>query len=244
MRKYLYEDLYQLEDKHWWHISKRRIVRDLLFLNTNFSKKLKILDIGCGAGRNLEELKNLGHVFGIDSSKEAILFCKKRGLRSVILGKAESTKLPPNEFDAVMLLDVLEHTDDRKTLKEIYRILKPKGTLIITVPAFPKLWSRWDEVLHHKRRYTKKNISELLKHNNFNILKISYMFSFLVVPAFLIRMIKSRFSKENYSSDFKINSGIVNISLLFITRIEKFFLMKWSIPFGTSIICVATKNEK
>lgn len=244
MRKYLYEDLYQLEDKHWWHISKRKIVRDLLFQNISSSKKLKILDVGCGAGRNLEELKNLGETFGIDSSKEAILFCKKRGLKSIILSKAEATKFQSSEFDIVMLLDVLEHTDDEKTLKEVYRILKPGGILLLTVPAFPWLWSKWDEVLHHKRRYTKKSISELLKHYSFNILKISYMLSFLVVPAFMIRLIKSRFSTNNYSSDFKINSGIINTFLLFITKVEKFFILKLSIPFGTSLICVAKKDEK
>lgn len=244
MNKYLYEDLYQLEDKHWWHISKRRIVRDLLYFNTNYSKRPKILDIGCGAGRNLEELKNLGQTFGIDSSKDAILFCRKRGLKSVVLSKAESTKLPSSEFDVIMLLDVLEHTDDGKTLKEVYRILKPRGVLILTVPAFSWLWSKWDEVLHHKRRYTKKGLSKLLRNYNFNILKISYMFSFLIVPAFLIRLIKSRFSTNNYSSDFKINVSVINTLLLFITRIEKFFILNWSMPFGTSLICVAKKDEK
>lgn len=240
MKKYLYEDLYQLEDKHWWHISKRINAIDLLlkFLPT---KNPKILDIGCGTGKNVEELSKIGPTWGIDNSKEAVKYCKKRGLKTTILGNAESTNLFPNSINVVTLFDTLEHTDDKKTLKEVYRILNSGDILLLTVPAFPWLWSKWDEVLHHKRRYTKKSISEILKCYNFNILKISYMFSFLVVPVFLIRLIKSRFYEDDYSSDFKINSGIMNSFLLFLAKAEKVFILRWSIPFGTSLICVAKK---
>ena len=160
MKKYLYEDLYSLEDKHWWHISKRRIVRNLI-KKYNHLDNPRILDIGCGTGKNMEELQSLGPVFGLDSSIEALKYCKKRGLNNLIEGTAEKTSLKSSFFDVVTLLDVLEHTDDNKTLKEMNRIIKKDGIIIITVPAFGWLWSTWDEVLHHKRRYTTKKESFL-----------------------------------------------------------------------------------
>lgn len=242
MKKYLYEDLFSLEEKHWWHISKRRIVRKLIE-KYNAVSNPKILDIGCGTGKNMEELQNLGIVYGLDSSPEALLFCKKRGLHNLILGSAEKTHLKKKSFNIITLLDVLEHTDDSKSLKEIYRILKEKGLIIITVPAYNFLWSSWDVVLHHKRRYTIENLKLILQQNNFHIKKISYMYSFLVLPVFIIRMIKSITFKKTYPSDFKLSSSFINLLMDKITRFESYILMCLPIPFGTSIIAVAEKNK-
>lgn len=242
MKKYLYEDLFSLEEKHWWHISKRRIVRKLIEKYNNTSNP-KILDIGCGTGKNMEELQNLGIVYGLDSSPQALSFCKKRGLNNLILGSAEETHLKNSSFNIITLLDVLEHTNDFKTLKEINRILAKKGLIIITVPAFDWLWSNWDVVLHHQRRYTIKNLKLILQQNNFQIKKISYMYSFLVLPIFIIRMIKSISFKKTYPSDFKLSSPLINMLMDKITRLESFVLMHVSIPFGTSIIAVAEKTN-
>jgi len=241
MKKYLYEDLFSLEDKHWWHIAKRTIVHQLIEKYAD-RKKAKILDIGCGTGKNIEELQNLGTVFGLDSSPEALKFCKKRGLKNLILGSAE--KIPLNEefFDIITMLDVLEHTDDNKTLKESYRILKEDGLIIITVPAFNWLWSRWDIILHHRRRYTTLSLIAILEKNNFHVRKISYMYSFLVLPALIIRMIKSINVKQPYASDFKLSSSLLNFVMNKITRFESFFVKYFGVPVGTSIIAVAQKR--
>lgn len=242
MKKYLYEDLFLLEDKHWWHISKRRIVHKLIE-KYNTKENPKILDIGCGTGKNMEDLQNLGSIYGLDSSPEALRFCKKRGLNNLILGSAEKTKLKNNFFDIITILDVLEHTDDKKTLKEVHRILRDDGLIIITVPAFSWLWSNWDIVLHHKRRYTKKNLTGVFKKEGLQIIKISYMYSFLVLPVLIIRALKSLFLKKSYSSDFKLSSPFLNLIMNKITNIESFFIMLTSIPIGTSIIVVAKKND-
>ena len=76
MKKYLYKDLYLLENKHWWHISKRRSICQLIG-KYNKIKNPKIIDIGCGTGKNIEELQKFGPVYGLDSSTEALNFCRK-----------------------------------------------------------------------------------------------------------------------------------------------------------------------
>lgn len=242
MQKFLYQDLFKLEETHWWHIAKRKTVKNLLKRHLKKGKN-KILDIGCGAGKNIESLQDLGTVWGIDSSPEAIKFCKKRGLKNLKLGRAEETKFPANFFDLVTLLDVLEHTDDNKALLESRRILKQKALLVVTVPAFPILWSKWDEVLHHKRRYTKHALRKLLEKKGFEILNISYMHSYLLLPYLTVRPIKSIISPNNYSSDFEINSPLINRLFTALANLERAFITKGLIPLGLSLVVVAQKDN-
>lgn len=240
MQKYLYEDLYNIEEKHWWHISKRRIVQSLI-RKYRSSKNLKILDIGCGAGKNLEELKVFGTTYGLDSSKEAIKYCHKRGLKNLVLGKAEKVSLPSNSFDAITILDVLEHTDDQETLKEMNRLMKEDSLLIITVPALPWLWSDWDKVLHHKRRYTLGGLKSVLESNGFHVIKIFYLYSFLVIPAFIVRKIKQKLFNKKYPSDFELSNPIFNFLLNQLARFEFILAQKEFIPFGTTLMAIAKK---
>lgn len=239
MRKDLYQELYFLEAKHWWHVSKRRVVSN--YINRFLKKKrVNILDIGCGTGMNLEQLKKYGAIYGLDNSEEAIKFCRKRGLQNIKLGIAEKMPYKSNFFDLITMLDVLEHTNDNKTLKEAYRILKKDGLLIITVPAFSWLWSEWDKILHHRKRYSKKSIAELLKDSNLAVIYSTYLYSFLVFPAFIIRKIKQIFSSR-YSSDFKLSNDLINKVMIFISKVELMFTQKIPLPLGTSIFVIAKK---
>lgn len=245
MEKYLYQDLYTLEESHWWHKAKRASITSIIknnFLNTN---KLQILDVGCGTGKNLEELLSFGKVYGIDSSSDAIRFCKKRILTNIYLRHSHQTKFKNNYFDIVLLLDVLEHVDENPTLKEIHRILKPNGILILTVPAYQWLWSQWDVVLHHKRRYQYHQLKHVLTRNKLNPNCIFFKYSFLVPIVLIVRIVKSRLHKTNsYTSDFQINSRFLNILLLNLAKFEAFIGQFIPIPFGTSIVAVCNKNGK
>lgn len=243
MKKYLYKDLYNLEDKHWWHIAKRKAVLSFIYKYSP-PKQMRILDMGCGTGKNLETLNKIGSAYGIDSSLQAIKFCKRRGLTNLSIEKADKTKLPEGSFDLITALDVLEHTDDSKTLKEIRRILRRNGLVIITVPALPLLWSKWDDVLHHKRRYTKKSLKKALENNNFQTLQISYMNSFLVVPVLLVRIIKSIIFRKNYPSDFLLSPPFVNQILFLLSKLESIFIERGLVPIGLSLIAVAKKSGK
>lgn len=235
----LYQDLYELEEKHWWHKAKRNLCKKII---GRYFKGGKIVDIGCGTGKNVEAFSEFGEVWGIDSSEEALRFCKKRSLKNVKKGEAEKTNLPADSFGLVTLLDVLEHTDDTKTLKEIHRILKKGGLLLITVPAYQFMWSQWDVVLHHKRRYTKGQLEKLLKENGFKIAYGSYFQSFLILPVFIVRKLKSLIKSKAYGSDFRIGNSFVNSLLLGLSKFERDLILKHGLPFGLSIIVLAKKS--
>ena len=243
MKKYLYRDLYELEDVHWWHIAKRKTCDELIRKYTK-GENLRILDIGCGTGKNLEEFSEFGKTFGIDTSVHAIKFCKeKRGLKNLTFGSAEKTGFEKEQFDLVSMLDVLEHTDDARALKETFRILKKSGYFLITVPAYKWMWSQWDVVLHHKRRYTKGQIESLLKSAGFEIIKSTYLYSFLLLPVYVVRKIKKMFFKNIYPSDFKVGLPFVDKLLSFISDFERRIGLSFGIPFGLSIILIAKKVE-
>lgn len=238
MRQDLYKDLYIQEEKHWWHISKRNVVKGVLGAILH-NRNLKILDIGCGAGKTMDMLSRFGTVWGLDNNKKALSFCKKRGFQHLMLADAADTGFKDNFFDVVTMLDVLEHTDENTTLQEIKRILKPDGFMIITVPTYQWLWSSWDEVLKHKKRYTKYNLGAAVKKNGFTIIKSSYMYSFLTLPVFIFRKLKSR--QKSYESDFSTNPPFVNFLCTLFANIERYFVMRGWIPFGTSLILVCKK---
>lgn len=242
MRKDLYKDLYDLEDKHWWHIAKRQMC-ELLIDKFIPKKRLSILDVGCGSGKNLEFFSKFGTVYGIDNSSKAIEFCKKRGLNNVRQANSSNTKLTSSKFDLVTLLDVLEHVNEESTFSEINRVLKNDGFLIISVPAYKFLWSKWDEILNHKRRYTRYSLKKILIANKFKIIKISYMFPYLVLPSLIIRPIKNLLYNDNYPSDFKLSNSFINKMMIVFSIVERKIMSILYIPFGTSIICICQKKS-
>ncbi|MFO0703818.1 MAG: class I SAM-dependent methyltransferase [Patescibacteria group bacterium] len=243
MRVDLYQDLYKQEDTHFWHIAKREMVKLLIkkfVLHTKYQKR--ILDVGCGTGKNIETFSEFGDVSGIDMSDEAILFAKKRGLQNVFKSSANHMPFNDSNYDIVTMLDVLEHIDETD-LVEVNRILKNEGYLIVNVPAFGFLWSKWDEILHHKRRYTKKTLSDALNKFGFEVVFTTYHFSYLLIPALIFRYFKSKKPAEKYTSDFDNSNPAIQIIGTVLSKLER-ILVGFSvvIPFGTSVICIARKK--
>lgn len=240
MRTDLYEDMYKTEETHWWHRAKRTVVCNIL--NTLGSKKeLKILDVGCGTGKNLESFSVFGEVWGVDSADEAIYFCKQRLQENVIKASIDKIPLPDEGWDVITLLDVLEHVDQETALPELKRLLRPKGNIIITVPAFPSLWSQWDVILHHKKRYTFFSLTQALIQHGYTVDMIRYMHSYLFIPAYLMRKFKNQHPNGEYRSDFEHSNALINAIFSFLFKTELYLSRFFTIPFGTSIICLAHK---
>jgi len=241
MRLSHYADVHHYAKNHWWHLSKIKLITNTLEL-IKLKQNSKILDIGCGTGIILSSLTNYKNIYGIDNEPKAIQYCKKNKLKNVTIGNAQKLSFPSNFFDCLIVLDVLEHVDENIALSEFVRVLKPGGYLIITVPAYQWMWSKWDEILMHKKRYTKSSLSQALTKHQLIIYKITYLYSFILIPTFLIRKIKTYFKSDHYSSDLKLSSNhYTNSLLLNISSLERKIANRFSLPFGLSIYCVAKK---
>ena len=244
MEKDSYKTLYQIEDKHWWFVARRNIIYYLIKRIIQPSGEIKILDIGCGTGREIDFFESLGEVIGIDKSQDALDFCKQRGLGTkTIQMDARELTFENATFDLILCLDVLEHiAHPGMALSEAYRVLKPGGYAVFTVPAFMFLWSEHDKKMGHYRRYTIEEFRQSLKKASFDIIKISYFDTFLFPIIFLIRKLKNilKISKGVTSESF-VPRGALNYILKYIFESEKYFLRRLRFPLGVSIIAIVKK---
>ncbi|MCK5595253.1 class I SAM-dependent methyltransferase [bacterium] len=233
--------MFEIEEKHWWYVGKRKIVSGLLKKFVS-KKDNRILDIGCGTGIVLKMLNKYGLASGLDISHDALSFCKGRGLNSLFLGSATSLPFPDETFSLVTALDILEHIeDDTLALREIRRVLKKGGLAIITTPAFPNLCSSHDISLGHKRRYTFIELEKKVTFAGFKISKINYSNFFLFPFVFIYRKFKKLVTKSVTTSDTGSVPIFLNQIFTELYSIETQLVKKAKLPFGLSLLCVAKK---
>lgn len=200
-----------LESKHWWYIIRKQILKEWA---SQFSVGKNFLDLGSASGGNTQLLISMGFdVTSIEFSQVGVELQQKKGIQ-VIQGDARATGLPENEFDACICLDVLEHIqEDYLVVNEIFRILKPGGKFLISVPEDMSLWSMHDVAVSHIRRYNRKELNDLLISAGFSI---SDSRSVNVLIKSLIKF-KRRFSK---TSDLDSVPDLVNRILLLIAKLD------------------------
>ena len=226
----LYEAHQNLEETHWWFIGRRRIIGTIAERLNVFTPGCRVLDAGCGTGGTLRWLENQTiQCEGFDPVAPDALYGRL----------PYEVPFPAESFDVVLTLDVLEHIgDDRVALESIYTLLRPNGTLILTVPAFQSLWSAHDTLNHHYRRYRKRPLITLLEKSGFHVQYASYFNTFLFPAIALIRKIK-----PNNEDNLHPTKGWVNTILTKILTFEARLIRSGiKLPFGVSLIVVARKE--
>lgn len=235
-------DFFTEEKKHWWHIAKRAFIEQFIK-----GRNLNILVAGVGGGMICEELRLAGHrVIGMDISPVSCEYVNKKIRVPVINGDLENLLPFKNEsFDLIIIADVLEHLDnDKKLLAEAFLCLKPKGSVIITVPAYQHMWSYWDRRLNHKRRYSLAAIKSKLVETGLSVKKASYFHMLLYPFVYIYRIILSlpkngRLEKSDFSVlPNKLASGF----LAFYYVLERLLLKITNLPFGLSVLIVGVKH--
>ncbi len=242
MEEQVYPHLYRIEKEHWWYSARLDILMHFLETHLDLSRPIRSLDVGCGTGAAMEMFSHRFEAYGLDPSPHAIEFCRQRGLRNLFLG--ELSAYPEGEhFDLITFLDVLEHVeDDRGTLVTARRLLNDGGKLLITVPAYPSLWSPLDVMLHHKRRYTQPQLREVVMSAGFSIKHLTY-FNTLLFPVALVRRVAAKMTGMQSMGDLEIPGKTLNSILKKIFELERPLLPKASLPFGLSLLCWAEKTS-
>lgn len=187
-----YAKLSAVEERHWFYSGKRAIVRHWLQRAGPLKASDLLVDCGAGTGRFVEEMTSVCRAIALDDHAESLLIARgKLGGDRVVEGRCTDLPFPDSSADAITALDVLEHVDrDDLAVKEFARVLKPGGLLAVTVPALPALWSDWDVVLHHHRRYTKRTLLALLSHPSFELLHWNYVNVAALPAVWLVRMVR------------------------------------------------------
>ncbi|MDO8628481.1 MAG: class I SAM-dependent methyltransferase [Nanoarchaeota archaeon] len=234
MESHEYKNMYELEETHAWFRVKREMILDLF--NCYGKTNSRILDIGCGTGVIAHTLARNNQVTGLDISSEALKYAKIRNpLLKWMKGDAQDIKCKANTFDVIIASDVIEHVDDDyRALRSIHKSLSKGGKLILTVPAFEWLWGKDDDMLHHKRRYTKRQVRQLLVETGF---KVNFLNFWDFIP-FPIAIVYKLMNKEHSIVKF---SRMVNFLAYYGWRLDSKVIQKIPVPFGVSLVAVATK---
>ncbi|MEN9224571.1 MAG: class I SAM-dependent methyltransferase [Thermostichus sp. HHBFW_bins_43] len=235
-----YEQMANLEEEHWWFVARRYILSRVIE-TLPLPSSPHILEAGCGSGGNLKMLSQFGKVWGMEKSELARSLAQARDI-----GIIESGELPARipfegrQFDLIVLLDVLEHLEqDKESLQALSLRLKSTGYLVVTVPAYPWLWSSHDELNHHKRRYTRAQLLTVLEASGLKVYTLCYFNSFLFPLIAGIRLTQKIFRLQE-SRDLKMLSLWVNQLLTRIFAAEAYLIPKHSLPFGLSLLAVAS----
>jgi SAM-dependent methyltransferase len=159
MDEVLERQIHEVEEWHWWYRGRRRVIGALI-ARLGLPPATEILDAGCGSGRNMVDLASYGTVTGLEIADASVLWARDRGVGAVVQGSITEAPFADERFDFAVCLDVLEHIDDEpQALRELRRVVRPGGTLLVTVPAYQWLWSEHDLVNHHKRRHTRRTLA-------------------------------------------------------------------------------------
>jgi len=243
MKKIEYKKMFNFEDKHFWFVGKKLFVKT--FLDKYLIKKqLKILDLGCGTGGLTNFLSNYGEVVGIEKNKYAVDLARKRYLY-IKIGDVQKLPFSLNNFDLVTIFDVLYHHDVKivdEVIVEARRVLKPSGYLLITDSAFSFLKSKHDLVLHGDKRFNINQLTNILKENDFVVLKSSYIF-FCIFPLVLIKRKFTSFLERKNNSDIEVVPKLINYLLIKLLAFEAWLLNYINFPLGSSLIILAKKRK-
>jgi SAM-dependent methyltransferase len=207
-----------LEDRHWWHAERRRILdREL----RRFPRPGRALDIGAAGGGNCRVLQARGwSAVAADFSEEATRIARERGLEAV-QADARDLPFPDGDFDLVVALDVLEHIEeDDLAAAEIRRVLRPGGMAFVAVPCDMALWSAHDVALGHVRRYTRESLRTVLEGSG---LRVADLWSWNV----LLRPVAALRRRRAGGCDLTETPPLVNAGLRTVVALERY------LPLGT-----------
>lgn len=236
-----YTRMFEMEDRYWWFVGRRRIALGLFDRYRKTGDQF--LDVGCGTGVVLKELEARGQPVGLDMSSIALDFCSRRGLKRLVRGDATAMPLHREWGSAIIALDVFEHIkDDRAAFTEAFQTLAPGGILVLSVPAFQSLWGPHDVALMHFRRYTRKELRQRLVAAGFQVERLSYSVFFLFPIVVIVRFFEKR-KKGPAKASLAPLPKWINGFLIGIQTLEAAIISRFSLPWGSSLIAVARRPE-
>lgn len=237
-----YRSMADLEGIQWWYAGMRRISRALLTpLLAAGATPPRILDAGCGTGWNLQDLSDLGETYGVDLSPLAVITTRRRGGR-VVQGNLLRLPYASSSFDAVTSFDVLYHAwieDDLQAVRELARVVRPGGLLLLKCPALKVLWGAHDEAVQSRHRYTRAEMEALVKAGGLGLIRSTYANS-LLFPVLLSRRFLDRWLKR-HGSDVALLPPPIERVFGGLLTIEAAMLKRVNLPIGASVFVLARK---
>jgi SAM-dependent methyltransferase len=225
------------EGSSWWYETRNRIILGAIRKHGNSDC---LWDIGSGPGVVGSYLaKNGVSCIGVEPSKSGVFVAAKGGLPSV-LSDLVSLRLPDDCIGQIGLFDVYEHIEFRgEFLAEIFRVLKPGGSIFITVPALSLLWSESDVEADHFLRFSKNKLRNEISSCGLRIQSVDFFFWTLVLPVLMLRVLPFRLGIKRPVKDAQLIRAKAGLFGKVMQKIELVSFRRTSI--GSSLLLVAKK---
>ncbi|HEY7435539.1 MAG TPA: class I SAM-dependent methyltransferase [Methylomirabilota bacterium] len=237
-----YAAVHAEEDRaHWWFRGRRAVILAEMARRLPASP-VRVAELGCGSGGMLEALGRFGTVVGVEMDPVLRAHARARGLDVRAGALPDAIPLETGRWDAVCLFDVLAHVDDEAgALAACRRLLVPGGRLFVTVPAYAWLWSRHDELLGHRRRYTAGALRGVAERAGFAVERLTYFNTLLAPPIMAVRLARAVLRRPGHDLDRP--APLINRALAACFAAEARLLGWVSPPFGISILLAARRVD-
>ena len=240
MERIVYEQMAELDQRHWWYRARREVLAALIRREARPPANARVLEIGCGTGHNLTMLGEFGSVDALELDDEARAVAEQRLGKSVMRAPLpELAGVPERHYDLIGAFDVIEHIDDdQAALASIAGRLKPGGKLVVTVPAHQWMWSAHDVVNHHKRRYSKRALRALVQGSSLKLERSGY-FNSLLFPLAVAERLSSKLRGKD-DADLSLPPRLLNAALERVFALERHLVARLPLPPGLSLFAVAS----
>ncbi len=240
-----YETMFSVERQHWWYRNLRALVHRALQTHLKEPEGC-LLDAGCGTGGTMDSLSQKYRIVGLDYSNLALDLCRSRDARALTRGSIASLPFPDECFSGVVSLDVICHEAAGPPLeatKELARVTKPGGCVVINLPAYEWLRSPHDEQVHSAHRFIRSEVVDLIRNAGLELADCSH-WNTILFPAIVAARFSKRFTGGGTSdlSGYRPNIGTALCGG--VMRVERGILRWVRLPFGVSILAVARKPER
>ncbi len=243
-----YAKLAQYEGWYWWYRAQRQALIDAVGA-LRVRPGVRVLDAGCGSGRNLIELSRAFRVkaYGLDASAHAAALWN--GVSNVhrSLGSVNELPYADASFDIVVSVDVIycKQVEPDTAVREMARVLRPGGHLVVLVPAFSWLASRHDAAVHGVRRFTRAGLRSLIVAGRLNVERITYLFAPFfpaIAVARLLGRVRGGSDTSVPQSDLAPLPGWLNNALYAVSCAERHIGRYIPMPIGSTILGIARKE--
>ena len=245
----LLERTYHAEQRHFWYRGFKRFVTPLLEEATRGIEAPRVLDAGCGTGANLPFLAGYGTAFGMELFWRGLAFGHQRGLQRLTQGSVTALPFASASIDVVVSFDVLyclHPPDERAAISEMYRVLRPGGSVIINVAAMKMLTGDHSNLGGEVHRYTRRELRQTLESSGFRVRRLTYTNASLfpiIASVRALQHLRGLKSGEDNPGDFYVPAAPVNSLLSGVLAVEAGVVKRgMNMPFGSSLLCLANKS--